>query len=314
MIAVEPMNSIDQVKQLLIDEFESGETPDIADYVRRFPKYRRALLDFWVILASSDRLSDLNLDKSDRDPLTEGEEEIVRDLCLALSIGPQWLEDAVDQQERAVASVGAELRRIRKTPYEFGGTANRSWQRIVVYGWLAHMAANPDGTVSRLELQKLAYLLENAMGLGIFTKHKKHQLGPYDPTATYRDAEPKCVAKGYLVPDGRYDLKIGPQIDEALAYAGRYLRESAVAEAFLQVLRELKIDKWELETLATVHAVVASWSADEISTAAVRAALAADKTWSKKLRRSNFTSARIDKSLDTLSRLRLIDLESTHGE
>ena len=309
MSTVATMDSIDQVKGRLMDEFESGGTPDIAGYVRRFPEYRQELLDFWAVLASSDRLSNLEPEEADPSPLAKREEEIVRDLCLAVSIGPAWLEHAVDEEERNAAAVGAEMLRIRRTPYEFGGTANRRWQRISVYAWLAQKTATETGTVSRLELQKFAYLLEQGMSLGIFTKHKKHRLGPYDSTATYKDAEPQCVARGYLIPVGEWEFRLGPQIDEALKYAGRYLREEAVAEAFLQVLFDLEFDRWRLETLATVHSTAATLAAKgvEVSPETVRTALAADKKWSTKLGRSNFTSVRIAEALEALSLLRLLD-------
>lgn len=309
MIAVESMTEIDRVKGQLLDEFEAGSVPDIADYVRRYPEHRQELLDFWVILGSSDRVSDLNASQADN-ALTEGESEIVRDLCLAVSLGPEWLEHSDEAGDRAVATVGAELRRLRAIDYEYGGTANRSWQRIVVYAWLASQTVDENGLVSRLELQKLAYLLEAAMSLGVFTSHRKHRLGPYDPSATYRDAEPKCISKGYLVASGQYEFKIGPKIDEALEYSGRYLREPAVAETFLRVLRTQTLDKWDLETLATVHAIAhAQLKGQTASTENVRAALAADPTWKKKLERPNFAPARVSKALDLLARLRLLEVK-----
>lgn len=309
MTSAAAMDNIDQVKGQLLEEFESGHTPDIAAYVQKFTKYRQELLDFWVVLASSDRLSDVQHDAADPSPLTDREEEIVRDLCLAVSLGPAWLEHAVDEEGRGAAAVGAELLRIRQTPYEYGGKANRNWQRISVYAWLAQRATAARGTVSSLELQKLAYLLEQGMGLGIFTMHKKHRFGPYDPTVKYKDAVPQCVKKGYLVRLGKWDFRPGPKIDEALEYAGRYLREEAVAEAFLQALFDLDLDKWRLETLATVHAVADKLAADgvDLTPDAVRRALAGDKTWNKKLGRPNFTSARITEALATLSLLRLLD-------
>ena len=309
MTFVVAMDNIDQVKGRLLDEFESGRAPDIADYVRRFPEYRQELLDFWVVLASSDRLSDVEREDADRSPLTDREEEIVRDLCLAVSLGPAWLEHAVDEEERNAAAVGAELLRIRGTPYEYVGKANRNWQRISVYAWLAQRATASRGIVSSLELQKLAYLLEEGMSLGIFTTHKKHRLGPYDPTVRYKDAVPQCVQKGYLVRVGKWDFQLGPNIDEALKYAGRYLREESVADAFLQVLLDLELDKWHLETLATVHSVARNLAAEgvEVTAETVQTALAADKTWSTKLGKSNFTSARIAQALETLTLLRLLE-------
>jgi hypothetical protein len=298
---------LDDAKAQLLRAFEEGEDPGLEELLRRLPEHRDDLLDFWVILAASDHQEDADVQVGLAGPLTPAEEATVRDICLAASLGPEWLDDSVDEGERTLVEVGHELRRVRSEPYRFAGEANPHFQRVAVYAWLVNKWSAADGTTSRLAVQKLAYLLEQGLGFGLFTQHQKHQLGPYDPTARYRDAEPICFRNKYLVPAGKYALGLGPQIGKAMSLAGRYLRDQSVAEAFVRGLQELGLDEWDLETLATVHAVAQDLPPDERSPQSIRSALMADERWKVKLKRSNFTTAKIAEALHRLSLLKLMD-------
>ena len=309
MIAQVHMSELDAVKRRLVNAFESGAVTDVAELLVAFPEHRDELLDFWVILQASDREHDVHAeDALAREPLTEAEEATIRDICLSSSLGPEWLQASPDEGERDLAEVGFEMQRIRSAPYRYGGTANENFQRAAVYAWLAHgWGASTDHTASRMAVQKLAYLLECGLGFGLYDKHAKHPLGPYDPTATYRDAEPIAVKNDYLVRVGKHELGLGPKAEKALSLAERYLRDAAVAQAFVRSLRELGLDRWALETLATVHAVVSELPVGDISAEAVRDALANDEKWSTKLSRPNFTRTKIEEALHRLALLRLVD-------
>jgi hypothetical protein len=301
------MNRLEEAKGRLVRAFELDEDPQLASLLRELPEYRDELLDFWVILAASDRQRDLEAEPP-TGPLTEAEEDTIRDICLSASLGPEWLELPADESDRSLAEIGFEMRRIREAPYRYGGTANEHFQRAAIYAWLANKwTIASEDTVSRMAVQKLAYLLEQGLGFRLFGKHKKHRLGPYDPTARYRDAEPIAFKNEYLEPAGKHKLRLGPEIEKAVGLADRYLRHASLADSFVTCLRDLRLDEWGLETLATVHAVAATMAPEELSADAVRQALAQDEKWRRKLGRTNFTQAKVKEALHRLSLLRLLE-------
>ncbi len=306
MIKIElPMADVDAVLNQLLQEFESGVDPKIESYVRRYPEHRDELLDFWVVLSSSPRLTEEELAKPLRDTLTDIERDSIRDLLLAASLGPELLERVGEEREDGVAEIGAELERLRASPYAFRGKAPITFRRIAVYAWIAGMLAEEAGTgVSRLRVQKVAYLLEHGLSLGVFPTHGKYRYGPYDPSLTYRDAEPGCLRAKYLQKGDDDLLEPGPKLSKALDYAKRYLREESVARAL--VLHLSGLDEWSLETLTTVHSVVADLNLSTVDARAVSQAIEADAKWQAKLRRENFTYERIEQALRVLSLLRMI--------
>ena len=103
------MTTVDDLKARMLAEFEAGIKPDIAAYVREAPEARETLLDYWVILVSSTPLAELGLGEDRGEPRLDAiEQEAVRDLCLAASLGPEWLKLPDSETERQLASIGAE--------------------------------------------------------------------------------------------------------------------------------------------------------------------------------------------------------------
>ena len=300
------MTNVDDLKARMLAEFEAGTKPDIAAYVRDAPEARETLLDYWVVLLSSTPLAELALGKGRAEPqLDSSEQEVVRDFCLAASLGPEWLKRADAETERQLASIGAEMERLRGSSYSFRGKAPATFRRIAVYGWITGILSGDAGRgVSRMRVQKAAYLLENGLRLGVFRKHTKHRYGPYDPSLTYRDAEPGCLKKGYLVKGADQLLRPGPKHSQAARYAAGYIRQERVAQALIKELR--RFDENELETLTTVHAVCRQADDGDITPETVMDLIRADELWQKKLRRENFTIVKISEALDTLSLLRLL--------
>ena len=305
MIEVDlPMTDVNGVLDQLVEEFESGANPDIASYVRQHPEHREELLDFWVVLSTSSRLTDEEFAESLRDTLSDADRDSVRDLLLAASLGPELLERADEERDDQAAKIGAELERLRAISHTFPGKAPITFRRMAVYAWITGILTEEAGYgVSRLRVQKVAYLLEHGLSLGVFQKHAKHPYGPYDPSLTYRDAEPGCLKAGYLQKSDGGLLEPGPKLAKAQNYARRYLREESVARAL--VLHVSGLDEWSLETLTTVHSVVAEMARSTVDAKAVSQAIRADAKWQSKLHRDNFTTKRIVEALRVLSLLRM---------
>ena len=300
------MTKVDDLKARMLAEFEAGTKPDIAAYVREAPEAREHLVDYWVVLLCSTPLAELGLEEGRTEPqLNAREREVVRDFCLAASLGPEWLKRADADTERHLASIGAEMERLRGNPYSFRGRAPATFRRIAVYGWITGILSGAAGRgVSRMRVQKAAYLLENGLRLGVFSKHTKYRYGPYDPSLTYRDAEPGCLKKGYLVEGADQLLRPGPKHSHAARYAARYVRQESVAQALIKELR--RFDESELETLTTVHAMCSQSDDRNITPETVMDLIKSDDVWRTKLRRGNFTIVKINEALHTLSVLRLL--------
>lgn len=305
-MAQSSMSELDIAKRRLVQAYEEGVDPDLASVLKNFPNHREELLDFWVILRASDREEDAG-DGSEAGPLSESESATIRDICLSSSLGSEWLEKPPSESDRLLAEVGIAMQRVRESSVPYEGPANKNFQRAAIYSWLAERwAGSRDGKTSRMAVQKLAYLLDKGLETGLFSEHRKHKYGPYDPTARYRDAEPIALRNGYLVASGRYEFHIGAEIGKALESAERYLPDPAVAKALVDALRSLGVDQWALETLATVHAIAVKMPSQDVSSEAVLSTLAGDATWKKKVGRPNFTRAKVQMALDQLSLLGLL--------
>ena len=300
------MTSVDDLKKRMLDEFEAGKEPDIAAYVRAAPEAPGILLDYWVLLISTPRLAELRLDEDRGAPnLDTIEREAVRDLGLAAALGSEWMNRTSTDREATLASIGAEMERLRDTPSTFRGKAPVTFRRIAVYGWITGILSGDGGKgVSRMRVQKVAYLLENGLSLGVFRKHSKYRFGPYDPSLTYRDAEPGCLSNGYLVKGDDHLLRTGPNHSQSVKYAVRYVREETVARALIEFLSTC--DEWKLETLATVHSVCTQLHHTDITVKKVLNAIEDDDTWRSKLRRGTFTPTTIAEALRILTLLRLL--------
>ena len=300
------MTYVDDLKAQMLAEFEAGSKPDIAAYVRAAPEARQTLLDYWVILVGSTPLAELRLGGDRGEPRLDAmEREVVRDLCLTASLGPEWLKRPDTENEVQLASIGAEMERLRGGQYRFRGKAPVTFRRMAVYGWVTGLLTNDQSLgVSRMRVQKVAYLLEHGLELGVFRKHTRHRFGPYDPSLTYRDAEPGCLRKEYLVRGADRLLRPGPKHSQAANYAVRYVRDETVARAFVKKLRTF--DESMLETLTTVHSAASNLDDEDKSVEAVMNAIANDVAWKGKLRRSNFAASNIAEALRILSLLRLL--------
>lgn len=160
--------------------------------------------------------------------------------------------------------------------------------------------------VTRLAVQKISYLLEQALSLGIFVEHDRKPLGPYDSNARYKDAEPIARKKGWLAVIGT-TLRATGDLGPVNRFLPAYVRAKEVAARLVEYLSRLSDD--QLETLATAHWISRELEAAKktVTIAAVVRVLEEIPEWRGKLARPNFTQVRLEEAVSLLRRLRLID-------
>jgi hypothetical protein len=295
---------IERIKLDLLDVYERGGTVDIALWTDRFPDHRAELVEYWMWLRGTQRLSDMD-QNAGPDSGDQGEgADIVRRACLAVSLGPQWLEPLADPDAATEERLGVELEQLRASPQTSPFRASKAFRRAAVYSWTVAVLSEGRGSVSRFTVQKVTYLLEHSLGLELFNEHARKPFGPYDHKARYRDAEPIAEKKGWIRIDGKH-LVLGEHASGISHYATRYVRSPELAKRLLGVLGVLPDP--DLETLATVHwAARAQASHTPATPSNIRTYLEGSPEWRGKLGRSNFSDDQIARVLSHLSRLRLL--------
>ncbi len=293
---------LDLIKLELVSEYQDSGRVDIADWVRRYPEFRGELLDFWIALKGTREID--NADGNEGEPSThDGEiyERALRDACLAITLGPQWLAPAVDPE---IENLASDLAILRQTP-KVRDAKRLAFPKAVVCTWVVLSLQRSRSRVTRLAVQKVSYLLEQAIGLGIFVEHNQKPLGPYDSNARYKDAEPIAKAKGWLMVDGT-ELVASPPKPEMTKFLSGYLRSESVATRLVERLSGFSDD--QLETMATVHWVgrdlVAAGA--QVDLDSVVELLAQTPVWKPKLARSNFSRSSVSEALAFLGGLRLV--------
>ncbi len=298
-------SSIEVVKLEMVAAQRTAGNVDIIDWVGRYPQFREELLEFWSWLVGTDdgtaapetAEASVALSPEDLASYTDA----VRDACLAVSFGREMiLREGPPELER----LGADLeyaRRGRPAPTP----KFKDFSRAVVYTWIVRSLAEKRPRVSRLASQKVSYLLECSLELGLFDGHRRNQLGPYDSAAKYRDAEPIAKKKGWLRVEGA-TLSVTEKASAIDTYCKRYLRSADAAARLMTVLAD--VDDPKLEVLATVLPIAREihQAGREVSVEAVRAAIGETAEWRGKLGRAHFAPERVDEALVTLRALRLV--------
>jgi hypothetical protein len=297
-------DAIEQIRIALLAEYDLVGSVDVAAWVARFPTYRDEIIDYWLWVRGTPRSTEMM-----SGPFTAMDPDVAenafKDACLAVNLGRQWLEAPLDPSLAAVREMGLALEALRAKPRATGGKAPVQFRKAVVWTWVVSVLQTQRARVSRLAVQKVTYILDCAMDLGIFTEHGRKPLGPYDYKARYKDAEPIAVKKAWLKVRGATFLA-AEDLSEVRRFVGRYLRSQDLAERLINYLGNLPDE--ELETLATVY-----WSSKELveagrpmSAEEVREVLARIDEWRTKLDRPNFSIARVSLALQRLKELRLI--------
>lgn len=297
------VDTVERIKFELLSEYDRTGKIDITAWVNRYPAHRDEIIDFWLWARGTRASAEEKLgpfDAVDAD-ITE---RSLRNACLAVNLGPQWLAPAVEPESIELDKLGRELESIRQKP-QHKSRASLAFRKAVVCTWVVSRLQEKRPSVSRLAVQKTSYLLEWALGLGIFVEHSRKALGPYDYKARYKDAEPIARKKGWLTITGTR-LRAAADLSEVDRFAGRYIRSEKLAGQLIDCLSDYTDS--QLETLATVH-----WTVRELadggrdtSVAAIEHALASTPEWRSKLSRPNFSPDRLREAIVFLSKLRLI--------
>jgi hypothetical protein len=295
---------LDKVRFDLLAEYEAKGEVDIASWLSRYPEFRDEIIDFWLFAKGTPRG-----EYPDNDPPSATEiaigERALRDACLAVNLGDQWLAPSFDPRSSGDRELARRLEAIRARPLQKVGKAPPAFRKAAVWSWVVSILEEKRERISRLAVQKTSYLLEASMSLGVFKEHEEHMLGPYDYKARYKDAEPIAAKKSWVKIEGT-TARTGDRIAEAQQYAIRYLRSAEAAREL--VLRLAQFSDAELETLATVY-----WSARTLASQVrpstvdeIRAAIRAIPKWRPKLRKANFSPESILSALGTLHSFGLV--------
>lgn len=294
---------LDEIKLQLLTQYESSGRIDIADWVGRYPAHREELIDFWVWLTGTREPQD-----DAPEPLNASDiqiyEEALKNACLAVTFGREWLQPGVDPESTRLDALAKELEAVRRQPSR-APDSRTPFRKAVVCTWAVARLQQTRPRVTRLSLQKVTYLLEQAMSLGVFVEHNRKPLGPYDSKARYKDAEPIAIKKGWLhVSDTT--LRASDDLAEVNRFLPPYVRSQEVAARLISYLARFSDD--QLETFATTHWIVRELEASDIvvTVGSVANALARTAEWKAKLARRNFTDASLAEALAFLRQLRLI--------
>jgi hypothetical protein len=301
-----PMDSmkdhLERIRLDLLEEYERGGAIDIAEWAKRLPDYRDELLDYWIWLRGTTRLSRVaSTAEPPRDAVAARTLERATE---AITLGKAWLDDTAADED---SSLAGKLRAIRAQPYEYRGKAKKPFRKAAVYAWVALSLAGRRQRASRLATQKTTYFLERGLALDLFTDYRQKPFGPYDHGARYRDAEPIAEGQGWLEIRGA-SLEEGPAANKVYGYARRYIRSPELALRILDMLAPL-LDA-ELETCATVDwaALQLRSQGERVNVQSIRGFLVRSTEWRRKLRKPNFSEKCIRDALVQLVRLGLIDL------
>ena len=281
-------------KQHILAEYEAHGTVATRTWLARYPDLAVELLDFiiWLDGTAPDPQGESGcwVDDGGR------AEAALRAACDAAAGAPR----------NAVGRLADDLVVARSSRHTHPqGSAPRPFKRAAVLSWtVERLHARRGGRVTRLTTQKALYLLERGLDLQLFDEHQKMQLGPYDPKARYKDAEPIARGKKWLAGQGA-TFAPGPNVQEAAGFATRYLGAEEIAGRLVDLLAGLTDP--ELETLATVDAAALDLRrrGKEVTVESIRLFLAEVPEWKGKLERSNFSEECITRALQRISRLRL---------
>lgn len=295
--------AIDLIKLELLSQYERSGRIDIGEWVKRHPAHREELIDFWMWLKGT-RESEVDAPEPLDPSEVEAYEESLRDTCLAVTFGREWLSPAADSEAAQLDALADELEVLRRRPTH-GRNSHVAFRKAVVCTWVVARLQRTRPRVTRLAVQKVTYLLEQAMSLGIFVEHNRKALGPYDSKARYKDAEPIARQKGWLqITDTT--LRASEDLTALDRFVPTYLRAEEVAARVVDRLTRLSDD--QLETLATTHWIAREieGTSNEVTITSVVRALAETTEWKAKLARSNFTERSLGEALAFLRQLRLI--------
>ena len=174
-----------------------------------------------------------------------------------------------------------------------------NWQinEAVVISILAERFGNEEYPLGRMRYTKLSYLLHRHVE-GRAEGYLKKAAGPYNPRTRYSGPEKIALEKGYVqkCTSGKYQGFIaGDNAEESERYFDRWYGSEA-----LQWLEQFRYKKNnDLELLTTVDMAIEELRAEgeAVSIESVREVIHRDPEWTKKLARSTFSSANLERAI-----------------
>ncbi|WP_027718755.1 Eco57I restriction-modification methylase domain-containing protein [Desulfovirgula thermocuniculi] len=224
------------------------------------------------------------------------------ELNLYLS-GREWKREVESAKVYAIPAVGLARAAETSEAYVTGParqSASTAFQQAAVLAWVVHKLYSPGYPVSRFRVQKMLYLVEAATGTGLFTEFRKQAAGPYDPGLRYRGPEDIAVRqRRWLVARGETHFEPGPNIEEALRYAPRYLDE-VLAELVLEEFRGFRDETLERWTTVHLAAVELQRQGQPVTPETIVAYIQSVAEWQPKLSREEFAPDRVADALEGL--------------
>ena len=173
------------------------------------------------------------------------------------------------------------------------------WQfnEAVVISVLANYFGNKKYPLGRMRYTKLSYLLHRYHE-GKAEGYLKKAAGPYNPRTRYGGPEKIALEKDYVrkCTSGKYQGFIaGDNAEESERYFDRWYGREA-----LQWLEQFRYKKNnDLELLTTVDLAIEELRAEgeAVSVESVREVIHRDPEWTKKLARSTFSSASLERAI-----------------
>ncbi|GBD36078.1 hypothetical protein HRbin36_01198 [bacterium HR36] len=232
-----------------------------------------------------------------------------------------YLQERVREWKREVegariyAMSAARLARAAESPEPYATeparqpAASVAFQQAAVLAWVVHKLHAPGYPVSRFRVQKMLYLIEAVTDTGLFTEFRKQAAGPYDPGLRYKGPEDIAVRqRDWLVARGDTHFEPGPNIEEALGYAPRYI-DIELAERVLEEFRTFKDETLERWTTVHLAAVELQRRGEPATPEAVLAYIRSVPEWQEKLLREEFALNRIADALEGLRKTGLLPRE-----
>ena len=229
-----------------------------------------------------------------------------------------YLQERVQEWKREVEEAKAnvvpatELARAAEIPEAYAMESARqpvasvAFQQAAVLAWVVHKLHSPGYPVSRFRVQKILYLIEAITETGLFTEFRKQAAGPYDPSLRYKGPEDIAVRqRGWLVQPDDSHFEPGPNIEEALRYASRYI-DTELAELVLEEFRTFKDGTLERWTTVHLAAVELLRQGQPVTPETIAAYIESIPEWQSKLSRDEFTPGRIADALHGLCRIGLL--------
>jgi hypothetical protein len=292
--------TFEQVRDRMQRELDETQFLDTRRWLKEFPEYESEIREFV-------------LDELDNEPVSDwapGEKEAYE------TVAAEAVEDMVREAERRVAEMrlGARIAAVpHREPLPEGST--RNYARALLMAFTVHHLYVRDPWIDRVKLTKALYLLEEAVGPGVFTSFEVTTYGLSDADLKHaeEDAEKRGTRSQWIVIDRKnrrrnVDLFLpGPRSAEATEKARDYLPDTTLAEEFLHLIG--RYSGWELGAWQTIHLVGKRLVERRavIDLTSLKAGILEEAAWQdSKFGFREFHDDAIEEALEHLSRLRLL--------